>query len=70
MIYVVFNSGKEKFMTGDEPLAIVLNSDGVEIDEDYFLLLAGNTELMLLQGDERWVPQYVPHGNLFASQVL
>ncbi|OWF41252.1 DNA fragmentation factor subunit alpha-like [Mizuhopecten yessoensis] len=48
--------GKEKVgLLPEEPVQVVLEEDGTEIDDDdYFLFLPQNTTLMLLARDQRW----------------
>lgn len=41
----------------NEPVKVVLESDGTEIDEeDYFETLESNTLIMILKSDQKWVP--------------
>ncbi|XP_052097340.1 uncharacterized protein LOC127733972 isoform X1 [Mytilus californianus] len=49
---------QEKFMEGDSTtFSLVLDADGVEIDNDFFNSLEGNVILMLLKTGETWEPQ-------------
>lgn len=41
----------------DQAVRVALEQDGTEVeDEDYFGTLENNTPLMILSGDERWLP--------------
>jgi len=41
----------------NEPIKVVLESDGTEIDEeDYFETLESNTLIMILKSDQKWGP--------------
>ncbi|KAG8234287.1 hypothetical protein J437_LFUL015012 [Ladona fulva] len=50
--------GREKLgLDNDATVTVVLEQDGTEVDdEDYFATLERNTSLMLLSGQQRWLP--------------
>ncbi|XP_071451239.1 DNA fragmentation factor subunit alpha-like [Hetaerina americana] len=50
--------GQEKLgLDNGEEVTVVLEQDGTEVDdEDYFATLERNTSLMLLSGQQRWLP--------------
>ncbi|ERL94534.1 DNA fragmentation factor subunit alpha [Dendroctonus ponderosae] len=53
----------------DNSFTVVLEADGTEIDdEEYFATLDPNTSLMILNGNQKWLPAY-PTCNLSKDQV-
>lgn len=45
----------QKKLNINDPIKVVLESDGTEIDEDdYFETLEKNTLIMILKSDEKW----------------
>lgn len=53
-----FFSGKEKLnIAQNEPIRLVLETDGTQIeDPEYFKTLPNNTTVLLLRNDEYWYP--------------
>ncbi|KAJ8319814.1 hypothetical protein KUTeg_001401 [Tegillarca granosa] len=51
--------GKDKLcILPTEPVTVVLEDDGTEIDDDdYFTFLAHNTTLILLRSNQKWLPK-------------
>jgi hypothetical protein len=51
-------SGKDKLgVPASEPVRLVLESDGTQVEDgEYFRTLANNTILLLLRQGERWYP--------------
>lgn len=49
----------------NEPIKVVLESDGTEIDEeDYFDTLETNTLIMILKSDQKWSPYDIRYNKL------
>lgn len=56
-------TGRGKFKVGDQPVRIVLDEDGTEVDGDYWETLPPNSKLILLTGKDHWIPQGGELGN-------
>jgi hypothetical protein len=68
LIYIF--AGRQKLNIRPETeIKLVLNSDGVEVEADYFDSLEPNTTLMVLCGEERWTAQFTGRylENLFGA---
>lgn len=58
MTLLLFFAGKDKLgIPASEPVRLVLESDGTQVEDgEYFRTLANNTILLLLRQGERWYP--------------
>lgn len=79
ILYFQFTfKGKDKLgVPASEPVRLVLESDGTQIEDgDYFRTLANNTILLLLRQGERWYPTGVDvikageYTNNFVFQII
>lgn len=61
-------------MPASEPVRLVLESDGTQVEDgEYFRTLANNTILLLLRQGERWYPtgvDVIKAGLYFGSFVI
>lgn len=57
-VIALFYAGKDKLgVPASEPVRVVLDCDGTQIEDgEYFRTLANNTVLLLLRQGERWYP--------------
>lgn len=56
--FIIVHVGKDKLgVPASEPVRVVLECDGTQIEDgEYFRTLANNTVLLLLRQGERWYP--------------